>query len=316
MQMTIDPDSPAALTTHSVVVNDVGPRDGLQNQPGVLTPAARVSLVRALLAAGMTHVEVGAFVSPKAVPAMAGADEVLAALSDAGGATLTVLIPNLQGYALAMAAGAKSVCMVLYGSDAMARANARMSRAQAGDATIEILARARADGVRVTATIAVAFECPFDGPVDPALIEDIAARFLDLGANELCIADTIGAANPAQVRRLTQRLVDTHGPQRLGCHFHDTRALGLANVFAAVESGIRKFDASIAGLGGCPFAPGASGNVATEDVVMMLEQMGFDTGIDLGRLVAAADLARELTGTAPGGRASAWLKRQLSEKGD
>lgn len=297
----------------TVVVNDVGPRDGLQNQARVLEPARRVQLVQALLTAGVKHVEVGAFVSPKAVPAMAGADEVLAGLRDVQDATLTVLIPNLRGYELATAAGAKSVCMVLYGSEAMAEANARMSRQQADDAAAEILRLARADGVRVTATIAVAFECPFDGPVAPALVEDTTARFIELGADELCIADTIGAANPAQVRALTRRLVDAHGAERLGGHFHDTRAMGLANVYAALESGIRKFDASIGGLGGCPFAPGASGNVATEDVVMMLQQMGFATGIDLGRLLHAAELARELTGTAPGGRASAWLKRHLEK---
>lgn len=297
----------------SVIVNDVGPRDGLQNQAKVLAPARRVQLVQALLAAGVTHVEVGAFVSPKAVPAMAGADEVLAGLRDVQDATLTVLIPNLRGYELAVAAGAKSVCMVLYGSEAMAEANAGMSRQRADDAATEVLRLARADGVRVTATIAVAFECPFDGPVAPALVEDVVARFIELGADELCIADTIGAANPAQVRALTRSLVEAHGAQRLGVHFHDTRAMGLANVYAALESGIRKFDASIAGLGGCPFAPGASGNVATEDVVMLLEQMGFDTGIDLARLMQAAELAKELTGTAPGGRASAWLKRHLEK---
>jgi hydroxymethylglutaryl-CoA lyase len=201
--------------------------------------------------------------------------------------------------------------MVVYGSDGMARANARMSRRQADEAAAQILQLARADGVRVTATLAVAFECPFEGSVEPALVEGAAACFLALGADEFCIADTIGAANPAQVRALTRSLVNTHGAERLGCHFHDTRAMGLANVYAAVESGIRKFDASIAGLGGCPFAPGASGNVATEDVVMLLEQMGFDTGIDLGRLMQAAELAKELTGTAPGGRASAWLRRHL-----
>ena len=303
----------AGAGNRTVVVNDVGPRDGLQNQTRVLEPARRVQLVQALLTAGVKHVEVGAFVSPKAVPAMAGADEVLAGLHDVQDATLTVLIPNLRGYELAAAAGAKSVCMVLYGSDAMAEANARMSRQQADDAAAEILRLARADGVRVTATVAVAFECPFDGPVDPALVCDLAARFIELGADELCIADTIGAANPAQVRALTQRLVDAHGAERLGGHFHDTRAMGLANVYAALESGIRKFDASIGGLGGCPFAPGASGNVATEDVVMMLQQMGFATGIDLGRLLQAAELAKELTGTAPGGRAGAWLKRHLEK---
>ncbi len=295
-----------------VSVNDVGPRDGLQNQPKILSPAERVRLVGALLAAGMDHVEVGAFVSPKVVPAMAGTDEVLAGLSDAKNEVLTVLIPNFRGYELAVAAGAKSVCMVLYGSDGMAQANVNMSRNEAETATAEILKQARADGVRVTSTIAVAFECPFDGPVDPYLVAEITARFLELGTDELCIADTIGAANPGQVRALTTALVREHGAGRLACHFHDTRAMGLANVFAALESGIRKFDASIGGLGGCPFAPGASGNVATEDVVMMLEQMGYDTGIDLNGLMHASELAQSLTGTAPGGRASAWLNRHLA----
>jgi len=301
-----------APTSGAVTVNDVGPRDGLQNQQKILSPAERVQLVESLLAAGMDHVEVGAFVSPRVVPAMAGADQVLAGLTNFKNEVLTVLIPNLRGYELATAAGAKSVCTVLYGSEGMAQANVRMSRLEAEAVNAEILQQARADGVRVTSTIGVAFECPFDGPVEPGLVRDIAAQFLELGTNELGIADTIGAANPQQVRALTSALVDEHGADRISCHFHDTRAMGLANVFAALESGIRKFDASIGGLGGCPFAPGASGNVATEDVVMMLEQMGYDTGIDLDGLMGASELAQKLTGTAPGGRARAWLKRQVS----
>jgi len=297
----------------AVELNDVGPRDGLQSQSRVLAPAERARLVRALLAAGVGHVEVGAFVSPRAVPAMAGTDQVLASLLPAPDATLTVLVPNARGYELALAAGARSVCLVVYGSEGMAQANVRMSRAAADAEAAGILGRALADGIRVTVTMAVAFECPYDGPVDPLLALDTASRFLEGGVDEFCLADTIGAANPLQVRSLTQCLVDRHGAERLGCHFHDTRAMGLANVFAALESGIRKFDASIAGLGGCPFAPGASGNVATEDVAMMLEQSGFETGIDLGRLLQAAELARELTGTAPGGRASAWLRRHYRQ---
>lgn len=296
-----------------VTVNDVGPRDGLQNQSKVLTPEERLSLVRALRNAGVGHIEVGAFVSPKAVPAMAGADRILAGLDPSDDAVYTVLIPNLKGYELAVEAGARSVCMVLYGSDGMAQANARMTAAEADQATLTILQKAKEDGVRVTATMAVAFECPFDGPVDSRRVLDSAALFLDRGADEFCVADTIGAANPAQVRDLARELVDMNGAQRLGFHFHDTRALGLANVYAAVESGARKFDSSIGGLGGCPFAPGASGNVATEDVVMMLEQMGFDTGINLPQLLQAADLAQQLTGTAPGGRASAWLRRYVAK---
>lgn len=297
----------------AVTINDVGPRDGLQNQSRILEPVARVQLIRLLLAAGVGHVEVGAFVSPKAVPAMAGAAEVLSGLTDVVDAVLTVLVPNIRGYELAEAAGARSVCMVLYGSDAMAQANVRMQREQAENTAIEILRLARPAGVRVTAAVAVAFECPYEGKVDPGLISHMAERFLDIGVDEFCVADTIGAANPLQVQKLTRSLADEHGPERLSCHFHDTRAMGLANVYAALESGVRKFDAAVGGLGGCPFAPGASGNVATEDVVMMLEQMGFDTGIDLDKLMRASELASELTGTVPGGHASAWLKKSLGK---
>lgn len=303
------------MSAERVTVNDVGPRDGLQSQEKILSTAERLLLVEALIAAGLRDIEVGAFVSPKAVPAMAGTAGVLSELAEhtaTGAATYTVLVPNIRGYELATAAGAKSISMVLYGTDAMAQANVRMSRRDAESAAAEILQLARRDRVRVTSTIAVAFGCPFDGAVDPLLVRDLAGRFLESGTDELCIADTIGAANPLQVRSLTAALADTHGPDRLSCHFHDTRAMGLANVFAALESGIRKFDASIAGLGGCPFAPGATGNVATEDVVMMVEQMGYLTGIDLDRLMMAAELAQKLTGTAPGGRASAWLRYSMS----
>ncbi len=296
----------------SIVINDVGPRDGLQNQLKILRPKQRLRLIEALLAAGMDHVEVGAFVSPKAVPAMAGTGQVLAGLPPAEQAVFTVLVPNLRGYELARDAGVKSICVVVYGTDGMAQANVGMSRKQADRAATHILGQARQDGIRVTLTVAVAFECPFEGPVAPSVVAEMVTKFMRLGSDELCIADTIGAANPLQVRSLTESLVVEHGPAQLSCHFHDTRAMGLANVFAAIESGIRKFDASIGGLGGCPFAPGASGNVATEDVVMMVEQMGFDTGIDLPGLLQASALAQELTGNAPGGRSRAWLDRQYS----
>jgi hydroxymethylglutaryl-CoA lyase len=302
------------MKPEKVIVNDVGPRDGLQNQPRVLDVAQRLQLVAALRRAGMDHIEVGSFVSPKAVPAMAGTDRVVAGLQDAASSHYSALIPNLRGYELARDAGVSTVVMVLYGSDGMARKNVNMSREQADDVTEAILVQARRDGVDVIATIGVAFECPFDGPVDPALIADSAARFLEQGVSRYVLADTIGAANPRQVASVCDRLVATHGAQHLGCHFHDTRALGLANVYAAVESGMRYFDASIAGLGGCPFAPLASGNVATEDVVMLLQQLGYDTGIDLDALLAASDLAEQLTGTAPGGRAKSWLKPWLAKQ--
>lgn len=301
--------------SESVFITDVGPRDGLQNQPKVLSIDERLQLVRAIAAAGVPQIEVGSFVSPKAVPAMAGTDQVLAALGAAEFATPTIaLIPNMKGYELARAAGAKTVTMVLYASDGMAQKNAAMSMLETEAVTLDILKLAKQDGIEVIATIAVSFECPFDGPTDPALVQTIVAKFLDAGADQLVLADTIGAAHPQQVRELTAALVATHGSAQLGCHFHDTRAMGLANVYAAVESGIRRFDSSIAGLGGCPFAPGASGNVATDDIAMMLQQMGFDTGIDLDTLMEASDLAETLTGTAPGGRSKAWLKGYLAKQ--
>ena len=297
-----------------VVFTDVGPRDGLQNQPRILTVDERLALIEALVAAGVRHVEVGSFVSPKAVPAMAGTDELVSRLPADDGVHYSALIPNMKGYELARDAGARTVNMVLYASEGMAQKNVKMSIAQAEGATRQILAAAAEDGIAVVAAIATAFCCPFDGPTDPGVVKDTVARFMDSGIEQLVLADTIGAANPMEVRKLTAGLVAAHGAERLGCHFHDTRAMGVANVFAALESGIYRFDASIGGLGGCPFAPGASGNVASEDVVMMLEQMGVDTGIDLDALLRASDLAEALTGTAPGGRAKAWLGPWLKKQ--
>ena len=296
-----------------VVITDVGPRDGLQNQPRILSVEQRTELVRAIAAAGVPKIEVGSFVSPKAVPAMANSDQIFKSLAVQADFTTPsiALIPNMKGYEFARDAGAKIVTMVLYASDGMAQKNAGMSMSQAEDITVDMLSQAKQDGIEVIATIAVAFECPFDGPTDPLLVEKIVAKFLKAGASQVVLADTIGAAHPQQVRDLTALLVQRHGNDQLGCHFHDTRAMGLANVYAAVESGIRRFDASIGGLGGCPFAPGASGNVATEDVVMMLEQMGFDTGIDQVLLLQASDMAQDLTGAISGGRAKTWLQGHL-----
>jgi hydroxymethylglutaryl-CoA lyase len=302
------------LVNEQIVVTDVGPRDGLQNQAIILGVEQRLQLIGAIADAGVSSIEVGSFVSPRAVPAMEGTEEVVSGLPVDSGVHYTALIPNMKGYELALAAGARSVTMVLYASDAMARKNVNMSMSEADRVTADILTRARAEGIEVTATISVAFACPFDGPTDPAVVRAAAGKFMSLGADQVVIADTIGAADPQRVRSLTADLVKDQGAARLGCHFHDTRAMGLANVFAAVESGIRRFDASIAGLGGCPFAPGASGNVATEDVVMMLEQMGFATGIDLGALLRASDIAEQLTGTAPGGRAKAWLQPRVRKQ--
>lgn len=289
-----------------VIVNDVGPRDGLQNDPATVSPADRAGLIRDLVAAGLPAVEAVSFVSPKAVPKMAGAAEVIAAL-DLDAADFSALIPNRKGYELAREAGVRSVAVVLSATDTMNRKNINMDLDTTVRVCREILEQASRDGVNGRAYVSVALGCPYEGDVPEDRIQDLTRTMFDAGATEVIVADTIGAGNPAQVKSLFSRLVPDFGADRLSAHFHDTRALALANAWQALECGIRKFDASIGGLGGCPFAPGAAGNLATEDLVSLLHQAGFDTGIDLDALLAVVDRVRELVGHPVGGRALAWL---------
>lgn len=297
--------------SEKVVINDVGPRDGLQNQARILTPAQRLQLIQALLDAGLKHIEFGSFVSPKAVPAMAGTDE-LAAQLPRGATEYTALIPNRKGYELARAANVRSTVLVVAASNTMNEKNVRMGTDAALAGCSEVLAQAKTDGLAVQACVATAWECPFEGPTPPQRVSELTARLLKDGASGIVVADTIGAAHPGQVRALMQRLDSEFGAQTFTCHFHDTRAMGVANAYAAIEAGVRRFDASIGGLGGCPFAPGATGNVATEDLVMMLKLMGFETGIDMDKLLLASKLAGELTGTTTGGRSLPWLSRNTA----
>lgn len=293
-----------------VAINEVGPRDGLQNQDRVLAPGDRVRLIEAVVAAGVGAVEVGSFVSPSAVPAMAHTDAVFAAL-DGQAADYSVLVPNMRGYQLARDAGVKTVNLVVAATDTMNEKNIRMDTARAMAVSREVMAAAAEEGLRAQAYVATAWACPFEGEVSAKVTLQLASELLEAGADTIVLADTIGAAGPSAVRGLAAEAVAQFGARRLTCHFHDTRALGLANVYAALEAGIRRFDASIGGLGGCPFAPGASGNVATEDAVLLLEQEGFTTGVDMAGLLRAVELARELTGACVGGRAHAWLARQV-----
>jgi hydroxymethylglutaryl-CoA lyase len=296
-----------------IIINDVGPRDGLQNQTVILEPQQRLALINALIDAGVKHIEVGSFVSPVAVPAMRGTDLVVAALPK-GDYHFSALIPNLKGYELAKESGIDTVSIVIAASNSMNEQNIRMTNAQVLSFAKDVLGRGHADNFTTLACIATAWECPFEGLVPEKTVIDLCGELLAAGAPEVVLADTIGAASPAQVKSLMSKLVAEFGAHRLSCHFHDTRAMGVANVFAAVECGIRKFDSSIGGLGGCPFAPGASGNVATEDLVLMLTQMGFETGIDLAKLVLAADLVAEQTGANATANSARWIKRQV-EKG-
>ena len=300
------------MNREQVVINEVGPRDGLQTQARTLTVDQRLQLVEALMAANLKHLEVGSFVSPRAVPQMANTDQLLARLPREEDTEFSVLVPNIKGFELAAAAGAAIVAVVVSATETMNQRNINMSLRETLEAARAIIDLGHERGIRVQAYLSVAFECPFEGRVPAGVVLDQAEQLMGWGADELVIADTIGAADPAAVRGLMDALVETHGTATLACHFHDTRAMGLANVFAAIESGVRRFDSSVGGLGGCPFAPGARGNVATEDVVMMCEQMGLATGVDMPALLRAVDLVSDLTGSTQGGRAHYWLSNNAA----
>ena len=294
-----------------VIIKEVAARDGLQAQPKHLTVEQRIALLDALAETGVPELEIGSFVSPKAVPQMAGTDEIAANLPSVELA-YSALVPNMKGYELAVMAGIRSHAIALAATEEMNQNNIRKSLEDTFVMGEEILDRAAAEGVDIHAYLAVAFECPYEGAVEESLVLEQVDRLMQHQPARLMIADTIGAANPAAVHSMMHKLVDRYGPDRLGCHFHDTRAMGLANVYAALQAGVRQFDASAGGLGGCPFAPGAKGNVATEDVVMLCESIGYDTGLDMPKLLEAVALLSEMIGAPQGGRAHTWLSKQCA----
>ena len=294
-----------------VIIKEVAARDGLQAQPKHLTVEQRIALLGALAETGVPELEIGSFVSPKAVPQMAGTDEIAANLPSAQLA-YSALVPNMKGYELAVMAGIRSHAIALAATEEMNQNNIRKSLEDTFAMGEEILDRAAVEGVDIHAYLAVAFECPYEGAVEESLVLEQVDRLMQHQPARLMIADTIGAANPAAVHSMMHKLVDRYGPERLGCHFHDTRAMGLANVYAALQAGVRQFDASAGGLGGCPFAPGAKGNVATEDVVMLCESIGYDTGLDMPKLLEAVALLSEMIGAPQGGRAHTWLSKQCA----
>ena len=294
-----------------VIIKEVAARDGLQAQPKHLSVEQRIALLAALAETGVPELEIGSFVSPKAVPQMAGTDEIAASLPPAQLA-YSALVPNMKGYELAVMAGIRSHAIALAATEEMNQNNIRKSLEDTFVMGEEILDRAAAEGVDIHAYLAVAFECPYEGAVEESLVLEQVDRLMQHQPARLMIADTIGAANPAAVHSMMHKLVDRYGPERLGCHFHDTRAMGLANVYAALQAGVRQFDASAGGLGGCPFAPGAKGNVATEDVVMLCDSIGYETGLDMPKLLEAVALLSEMIGAPQGGRAHTWLSKQCA----
>ncbi|MBW8719935.1 MAG: hydroxymethylglutaryl-CoA lyase [Variovorax paradoxus] len=295
----------------AIHITDVAPRDGLQNQAIRVGTEGKLRLIELLAEAGLRSIEAASFVSPKAVPQMADAGELLPQVQARFAALRTsVLVPNLKGLERAHAAGAKEIAVVLSATETMNRKNINMGLDQATEVSEQTIAAARALGLRTRAYVAVAFDCPFEGetPLDEVL--RLSARMHAAAADEIVIADTIGSASPGQVKERILALRGVVPIERLAVHLHDTRGMGVANAWAALEAGVRRFDASVGGIGGCPFAPGAAGNVATEDLVLMAERSGFATGISLAGLLAAVDFAQDELQRPLGGRAIAWLRRQ------
>ena len=294
-----------------VRIVEVGPRDGLQNEKTPVSVAARIAFIEALVGAGLHTVEVGAFVSPKAIPQMIGSDEVLKGVNHHPDSEFHVLVPNEKGYEAARAAGARVIAVFGSASEGFSRANINCSVAESIERFKPVIARARADGVKVRGYISCVLGCPYDGEVKPQAVVDVARVLWDLGCYEVSLGDTIGVGTPRKARQLL-RAVAGHLPiAHLAMHFHDTYGQALANLYAGMEEGARVIDSAAGGLGGCPYAPGATGNVATEDVVYMLDGMGIATGVDMSKLVEATNEISKLLGRPPISRVAAAMNAKV-----
>lgn len=286
------------MSQQHVRIVEVGPRDGLQNEKQTVPTATKLELIRRLAAAGLRDIEATAFVSPKWVPQMADQAEVMAGLPVIPGVSFPVLTPNMKGFEAAVAAGAKEVAVFGAASEGFSQRNINCSIAESIDRFAPIFEAARSQGVRVRGYVSCVVACPYDGPVAPAQVASIAAELQSRGAYEISLGDTIGAGTPASVLRMLEAVAGRVPVVQLAGHYHDTFGMAAANVYASYEFGLRVFDSSVAGLGGCPYAKGATGNVATEDVVHLLHGLGAHTGIDLDALVdcgawISAELGRE-----------------------
>jgi len=270
-----------------VRIVEVGPRDGLQNEAQLVTPIDRIAFIERLIATGLTTIEAGSFVSPKWVPQMAGTDEVLRAFSGRRDLNLPVLVPNEKGLEAALAAGAREIAVFASASETFSKRNINCTIAESIERFRPVMERARAHGLRVRGYISCVLGCPYEGVVPVAQVVDVAEQLHDLGAYEISLGDTIGVGTPGKARDLVHAVGTIVPIERIAVHFHDTYGQALANIFASLEAGVRVVDASVGGLGGCPYAKGASGNVATEDLLYMLHGLGIDTGAELVRVAAA-----------------------------
>jgi len=300
--------------SNAVHIVEVGPRDGLQNEKTAISVADRISFVEALIGAGLDTVEVGAFVSPKAIPQMMNSDQVLRGVSHHTGVEFPVLVPNEKGYEASQQAGARLIAVFAAASESFSRANINCSIAESIERFKPVLARAKADGVRVRGYVSCVLGCPYEGEIKPQAVVDVARVLWDLGCYEISLGDTIGVGTPVKARQLLRAVAGTIPIANLAMHFHDTYGQALANLYAGMEEGARVIDSAAGGLGGCPYAPGATGNVATEDVVYMLEGMGIKTGVDMTKLVAATNVVSQLIGRPPVSRVATALNAKMRVK--
>jgi hydroxymethylglutaryl-CoA lyase len=282
-----------------VRIVEVGPRDGLQNERTAVSVADRIAFVEALVGAGLHTVEVGAFVSPKAIPQMMNSDQVLRGVSHRPDREFHVLVPNEKGYDAAREAGAEVIAVFAAASERFSRANINCSVTESIERFKPVIDRAKADGIKVRGYVSCVLGCPYQGEVQPRAVVDVAETLWNLGCYEISLGDTIGVGTPVKTRRLLRAVAGVMPMAKLAMHFHDTYGQALANLYAGMEEGARVIDSAAGGLGGCPYAPGATGNVATEDVVYMLEGMGIATGVDMTRLVAATNAISGLIGRPP-----------------
>ncbi len=289
---------------------EVGPRDGLQNEQQPISVADKVRLVDDLSAAGLSSIEVGSFVSPKWVPQMAGSAEVFAAITQRPGVNYSALTPNLKGFEAALAAGIKEVAVFAAASEAFSQKNINCSISESLERFAPVMAAAQAHDIRVRGYISCVLGCPYDGEVAPEQVSSIARELIAMGCYEVSLGDTIGVGTAGATRRLFEIAARDIPREQLAGHFHDTYGQALANIYASLLEGISVFDSSVAGLGGCPYAKGATGNVATEDVLYLLNGLGIDTGIDLERLIAAGQRICTVLDKPNGSRvARAWLAK-------
>jgi hydroxymethylglutaryl-CoA lyase len=277
-----------------VTLVEMGARDGLQNEHAVISTANKIRYIDLLSETGLKWIETTSFVSPKAIPQLADAAEVFGGIRKASGVRYPVLVPNMKGYARAKESGTNAIAVFTAASEVFTKRNINMTIDESLVAFRDVVAAGKSDGMWVRGYVSTAFGSPFGDEITPAMVVDVSAKLMDMGCDELSIGDTIGVGVPSQVETLTQALLEIVPLEKLAYHFHDTRGTALANLYAALQAGVHIFDSSAGGLGGCPYAPGATGNVGTEDVLYMLNAMGIETGVDIARVRAASRFIRNI----------------------